>query len=213
MAKSAPRSPQKPKPILEQYKAYMSDLGNIGSRYATAQAFYASIVSGLLALLAIKDRTTDITTYLNWVTVAICCFIVAICWLWYRTLMFYRGIFGVKFDILKRMERADGLFAIYKLEDDEIEKKSPYPRWLDCTRASVSDRSRLRGLRIGGRGRRLCAEAVAIQIASHTANSMVIVAQCRRAPMNFSFAAGTRQSVLPRSRHACRPSAPGSTQD
>lgn len=111
-----------PETILEQYKSYMGDLGNIGSRYATAQAFYASIVSGLFALLAIKDKT-DVTAYLTWVTAVVCCFIVAICWLWYRTLMYYDGLFAVKFSILKEMEKKGNLFAIYDPEYQRLEAK------------------------------------------------------------------------------------------
>ena len=107
--------------ILEQYKSYMGDLGNIGSRYATAQAFYASIVSGLFAVLAIKEKMAAVTDYLSWVTVVICCFIVAICWLWYHTLMYYDGLFAVKFSILKEMEKKGNLFAIYDPEYRQLE--------------------------------------------------------------------------------------------
>jgi hypothetical protein len=112
-----------PTTILEQYKSYMGDLGNIGSRYATAQAFYASIVSGLFAVLAIKERTTTITDYLSWMTAVICCFIIAICWLWYHTLMYYDGLFAVKFSILKEMEKEGQLFKIYDPEYQRLEAK------------------------------------------------------------------------------------------
>ncbi len=34
--------------IVEQYKAYLSDFGNIGTRYAAANTFYITIISGLI---------------------------------------------------------------------------------------------------------------------------------------------------------------------
>jgi hypothetical protein len=37
---------------MDQYKAYLADLGNVGSRYATANGFYLSIISALLGVLA-----------------------------------------------------------------------------------------------------------------------------------------------------------------
>jgi hypothetical protein len=108
--------------IAEQYKVYVGDLGNVGSRYATAQAFYLSVVSALLAILAIKENTFVTGDYLNWVTALICLFIAAVCWLWYRTLMFYGGLFKIKFDILRAMEAEAHLFDIYKQEDEAITK-------------------------------------------------------------------------------------------
>ena len=42
--------------LLEQYKAYLTDLGNVGTRYATANGFYVSIVSALLAILALAKK-------------------------------------------------------------------------------------------------------------------------------------------------------------
>ncbi len=41
---------------LDQYKAYLDDLGNIGTRYTTANGFYVSIVSALLAILALAQK-------------------------------------------------------------------------------------------------------------------------------------------------------------
>jgi|KBSMisStaDraftv2_1062788.scaffolds.fasta_scaffold1966301_2 hypothetical protein len=32
---------------LEQYKAYLADLGNVGSRYTTANGFYLPVISAL----------------------------------------------------------------------------------------------------------------------------------------------------------------------
>ncbi len=41
--------------IVEQYKAYLSDFGNIGTRYAAANTFYITIISGLIAVFSFKE--------------------------------------------------------------------------------------------------------------------------------------------------------------
>jgi len=41
--------------MLELYKAYIGDLGNIGGRYATANGFYLSVVTALIAVLALGE--------------------------------------------------------------------------------------------------------------------------------------------------------------
>ena len=38
--------------LLDQWKSLVSDVGNIGTRYATANGFYLSVITALLALLA-----------------------------------------------------------------------------------------------------------------------------------------------------------------
>ena len=62
---------------LEQYKAYLSDLGNIGSRYATVQ-------TGTLMI--------------------VCLFSIALCVVWALTIHFYQRLFRAKFEVLKAME-------------------------------------------------------------------------------------------------------------
>src|SRR5580698_6461623 len=42
--------------IVEQYKAYVTDLGAVGAQFGSVQTFYLSVVSGLLALLAFKEK-------------------------------------------------------------------------------------------------------------------------------------------------------------
>lgn len=41
---------------MEQYKAHMQDLASIGSRHETARGFYLSVVTALLAVLALADK-------------------------------------------------------------------------------------------------------------------------------------------------------------
>ena len=42
----------KPEILQAQYTDYMTDVGNIGTRYSTSQAFYMSVVSALVGVFA-----------------------------------------------------------------------------------------------------------------------------------------------------------------
>ena len=44
-----------PKVTIEQYKAYIQDLGNIGTRYTTSNAFYLSVITALLGILSLTE--------------------------------------------------------------------------------------------------------------------------------------------------------------
>src|SRR5438445_11314267 len=101
MANSA--EAQVPQHILEQYKSYVSDLGNIGSRYTTAQTFYFTIVAALVGALAIKDVKTPLSDYATPTFVVLMLFIAAICFIWRRTLRHYRNLFGAKFKVLNEL--------------------------------------------------------------------------------------------------------------
>ena len=41
---------------IEQYKAYMQDVANIGSRHETARGFYLSVLTALLAFVALSGK-------------------------------------------------------------------------------------------------------------------------------------------------------------
>ena len=49
-----------PTHIIEQYKVYVTDLGNVGAQLATTQTFYLTIISALIAVLTFKDAIRPI---------------------------------------------------------------------------------------------------------------------------------------------------------
>ena len=133
MAEREKPDPSKPLPpiadnakeILEQYKAYLGDLGNIGTRYTTANGFFLSAITALLAILALtkKGESYSELRSLEWV---IPIFAILICWVWSGTIRFYKDLFLVKFDILRELEKLGGLHNVFKREEQEF---SPRP-WL-----------------------------------------------------------------------------------
>jgi hypothetical protein len=42
--------------LIEQYKAYLADVGNIGTRHENTRRFYLSIVSALFVFLSLAVR-------------------------------------------------------------------------------------------------------------------------------------------------------------
>jgi len=61
--------------IVEQYKSYLSDIGNVGSRYATAQTFYVTVISTLIAVFSFKEMNRPIQDYLSPASIVVFLFI------------------------------------------------------------------------------------------------------------------------------------------
>ena len=89
---------------MDQYKAYLSDLGNVGSRYATVNGFFLSVISALLGVLALTEGTRLLGTVPRSTLWAVCLFASVICIVWARTLGFYRRLFSAKFQVLNQLE-------------------------------------------------------------------------------------------------------------
>ena len=106
-----------PNVLLDQYKAYMGDLSSIGTRYTTAQTYYWTIVSALIAVLAIKDYPKPVAEYLKPSFVAIMCFIAAVSYVWRATSLHYRKLFGAKIAVLKQLEDR-GLYTLFQTEGE-----------------------------------------------------------------------------------------------
>jgi hypothetical protein len=105
--------------VLEQYKSLVSDVGNIGTRYATANGFYLSVITALLGVLAYvgAGKPIEQTTYPVIVLVAV--FAIVVCWIWRQTIEFYGKLFGGKFAVLKVLEQELPV-QVYALEHKEV---------------------------------------------------------------------------------------------
>ncbi|MGE5324085.1 MAG: hypothetical protein ACM3SW_14545 [Actinomycetota bacterium] len=89
---------------IEQYKAYLADLGNIGIRYTTLQGFYVSVISGLMGILALTE-SPKLLGRIPVSTMGIACaFSSALCVLWFLTIRYYRKLFLAKITVLKKLE-------------------------------------------------------------------------------------------------------------
>jgi len=87
---------------LEQYKAKLADLGNLGTRHTSMTMYYVSIVSAIFGLLALKERAfADIETS---ILLVVCTVGFLICVLWFLNISFFRNLFRVKLTVLTQME-------------------------------------------------------------------------------------------------------------
>jgi hypothetical protein len=125
---SAPPSPSPAPatpPYLAQYQAYLGDLGNIGTRYATSNGFYLSVVTALLGILAYTTTNGAFASSQAYLAVAVPAFAILVCWIWSRTIAFYGNLFAAKFKVLREIEEAGQLFPVYKQEDMFIAEGKP----------------------------------------------------------------------------------------
>jgi hypothetical protein len=89
---------------LEQYKAYLGDLGNIGTRYATVQGFYVSVITALISVLALAESNKVFSQFQKSTLVVACSFGFTLCVVWALTIHYYGMLFGAKFAVLKALE-------------------------------------------------------------------------------------------------------------
>jgi hypothetical protein len=111
-----PPAPQPP--FLDQYKAYIGDLGNFGTRYTTTNGFYLSVITALLGILALTKAGDVFQEQGKYLGLAVSAFAILVCLVWARSVASYRKLFGIKFTVLREMEKDGHLFPIYKREDD-----------------------------------------------------------------------------------------------
>ena len=118
----------KPTPTasIEQYKAYLQDLGNVGRRYTTSNGFYLSVITALLGLLSLMRPGEDLAELQDILRLTVPLFAIALCFVWHKTLRFYRNLFTAKFKVLKEMEDQGQLFPAYDHEYNLF----PGKRWL-----------------------------------------------------------------------------------
>lgn len=77
--------------MVEQYKAKLTDLGNLGTRQTAMTTYYVSILSALLGVLAFKDRKlVDIDPA---IIIVICSGGILVSMLWLTGINFFRALF------------------------------------------------------------------------------------------------------------------------
>lgn len=121
-------APQQPLPpaAIEQYKAKLTDLGNLGARQTAMTTYYVSIVSALLGVLAFKDRKlSDIDPFIV-IIIGVGGLLVSI--LWFFGVSFFRGLFRAKLRALERIEETMP-YQTFKAEFEQM-KEGGNGRWL-----------------------------------------------------------------------------------
>lgn len=115
-----------PPAAIEQYKAKLADLGNLGARQTAMTTYYVSIVSALLGVLAFKDRKlSDIDPFIV-IIIGVGGLLVSI--LWFFGVSFFRGLFRAKLRALERIEETMP-YQTFKAEFEEM-KTGGNSSWL-----------------------------------------------------------------------------------
>jgi hypothetical protein len=91
-----------PPAVMEQYKAKLADLGNLGSRQATMTTYYVSIVSALLGVLAFKERALAAVDPVVVFLVGAGGLLVSV--LWMSGVVFFRKLFKAKLSVIQAIE-------------------------------------------------------------------------------------------------------------
>lgn len=108
-----------PKHLVEQYKAYVADLGSVGSQAATTFSFYLTIISGLIAVVALKKANRPIEEYFATVPIVVFILIALVCWTWWLSAQSFASIFAAKFFVLREMEsKIPGLYPMFSVQSD-----------------------------------------------------------------------------------------------
>ena len=125
MSAPPPPAPATTPPYLDQYKAYLGDLGNIGTRYATSNGFYLSVVTALLGILTYTATSGAFGGSQAYLAVAVPAFAIVVCWIWWRSNAYYHNLFAAKFKVLCEIEEAGQFFPVYQREYKSISEGKP----------------------------------------------------------------------------------------
>lgn len=88
--------------VIEQYKAKLTDLGNLGTRQTAMTTYYVSILSALLGVLAFKDR--PLSQVDEAIVLAVCVPGALVSILWFTGVSFFRELFRAKIRVLESIE-------------------------------------------------------------------------------------------------------------
>lgn len=106
--------------IIEQYKAYLQDIGNIGVRHENSRRFYLAVPSALFAFLALagKDGPLKIA---GPALVLVAIVGILLCIVWLMHMQAFRAIYLAKFNVLRKMEENGCLYPTFKEEWEGFE--------------------------------------------------------------------------------------------
>lgn len=122
--------------VMEQYKLYVEMVDRISARRQTANSFFLSINTALLAfagLLASDGQAPEAP--LSWI-LAVAMAGVLLCYSWYRLVRSYKDLNGGKFRVVHAMERLLPL-APYRAEWESVGRGEDPRRYLSFTRLEL----------------------------------------------------------------------------
>ena len=107
--------------ILSLYKAYLEDLGRLGSRHETLRAFYLSVISALFVFLSLASPTGALPTISEGVKQLVGGVGILMSVSWGLHMWSFAGLYKAKFSVLSAGER-DFLFKPFTAEQEALKK-------------------------------------------------------------------------------------------
>lgn len=118
--------------MIEQYKSYLQDVGNIGARHENSRRFYLAVPSALFAFLALAGKNGPLklvapVQYLVAVVGMILCIV------WLMHMQSFQAIYLAKFSVLRKMEDEHKFHPIFTEEWGFLQKDFRYKflKWID----------------------------------------------------------------------------------
>jgi hypothetical protein len=110
--------------LIEQYKVYLADLGNIGGRQAQTNVWHVTIVSALVVFMGYIAQHTVLKSF-DYAAIAAAAFVgIILCVLWLFRAQSYKILYDAKFTVLGEREAAGPLpFNYYSREKEIIGSK------------------------------------------------------------------------------------------
>jgi hypothetical protein len=109
--------------LLEQYKIYIGDLGNIGMRHAQTNTWYVSLLSALLVFLSLTSRAGVLSDASTGAQAAVATLGLVICRMWHCHTQSFDLLYRAKFTVIRKMEEQLPV-ACYGLEWDNLRDTS-----------------------------------------------------------------------------------------
>ena len=120
-------APSEKAQLLEQYKIYIGDLGNIGTRHAQTNTWYVSILSALLVFLSLSSGVGALSDVRTGSQAAVAILGLVICWMWSLHARSFGLLYLAKFNVIRKMEEQLPV-ACYALEWDNL-KNTAYAKF------------------------------------------------------------------------------------
>lgn len=110
---------------LEQFKSYLSDLGNIGARHDTARSFYIAVITALIAFAALAGKDGPLKAVSHTLLTVVCLAGVLVCALWLFSALTFLALYKAKFQRINVMEKSLP-FQNYAAEYEILRKDRRY---------------------------------------------------------------------------------------
>lgn len=119
--------------LLEQYKLFVEMADRVSARRQSANSFFLSVNTAIIALVGYINSGTQTSSNFNWL---IALAGIALCLMWFRLIKSYKDLNTAKFSVIHEME-AELPFAPYDVEWDKVQRGTNSKLYLPFTHIEI----------------------------------------------------------------------------